>query len=101
MYVPSQLREKYLSTILVSIEKEKIMAALTTFLVGAAVGGGVKWAYDKWQDKEDRPTVASVREKSTATVRNLGQSVQKVVRRKKDDSAPAAAEESEAPAASS
>ena len=62
------------------------MAVGTTFLVGAAVGGGAKWAYDKWQAKEDRPevSVAAMREKSTTAVRNLGQSVQRVMGRKKD-----------------
>ncbi|MEZ4513833.1 MAG: hypothetical protein R3C62_18345 [Chloroflexota bacterium] len=73
------------------------MAVVTTFLAGAVVGGGVKWAYDKWQAKEDRPTVASVREKSASTVRNLGQSVRNVGRRKKGagDAKPEVVEASE------
>ncbi|MEM7117061.1 MAG: hypothetical protein AAF614_31805 [Chloroflexota bacterium] len=61
------------------------MAAITTFLVGAVVGGGTKWAYDKWQDKEDRPTLASAREKTADTARNFGQSVRNLVRRNKDE----------------
>jgi hypothetical protein len=74
-----------------------MMAAVTTFLVGAVVGGGVKWAYDKWQGQEERPMVASVREKSASTVRNLGQSVRNVARRKqnKGGTQPEAAEGSE------
>lgn len=67
------------------------MAAVTTFLVGAVVGGGVKWAYDKWHEKEDKPdmSVTAVRERSAATVRNVGQSVSKVVRRGSKDVAEA------------
>lgn len=59
------------------------MAGLTTFLVGAVVGSGMKWVYDKWQEKEDKPdlSITAVREKSAARVRNVGQSISKVVRR--------------------
>ena len=74
------------------------MLPMTIFLVGAAVGGGAKWAYDKWQEKEDRPTVASVREKSADTARNFGQSVSNLVRRNKDEQ-PEAVEESDTTAA--
>lgn len=59
------------------------MAAVTTFLIGAVVGGGAKWAYDKWQEKDDKPdlSVKNMREKSAAGVRRAGQKVSSVVRR--------------------
>ena len=65
------------------------MAAITTFLVGTVVGGGAKWAYDKWQDREDKPdlSITAVREKSATTARNIGQSISNVVRRRKSDPA--------------
>ena len=34
------------------------MAIGTTFLVGAIVGGGAKWAYDKWQARKEKPDLS-------------------------------------------
>ena len=68
------------------------MLPMTIFLVGAAVGGGAKWAYDKWQENEDRPTLDSAREKSAESARNFGQSVRNLVQRKKDEGETAATE---------
>ncbi|MEM7117188.1 MAG: hypothetical protein AAF614_32440 [Chloroflexota bacterium] len=69
------------------------MAAGTTFLVGAIVGGGAKWAYDKWQAREEKPdlSLTAVREKTAA----WGQSVSNFVRRRKDDAEETAAAEAE------
>lgn len=59
------------------------MAAVTTFLAGAIVGGGVKWAYDKWQAQAEKPdlSLAAMREKSAATAQGVRETVTKAVRR--------------------
>ena len=37
------------------------MGVTTTFLIGTAVGAGVKWAYDKWQaDDNEAESSATV-----------------------------------------
>ena len=52
------------------------MAVFTTFLTGAVIGGGLKWAYDQWQD----PNTSVLAEVKSAASQTAGQ-VTKAVNR--------------------
>ena len=65
------------------------MATITTFLLGAAVGGGAKWMYDTWQRDGKRPdlNMRDMREKTAERASNLRQSAATNLRSVREKSA--------------